>query len=855
MKAPWHAASRPISHRLRTACLAAALLCLVGQTPRGTAPSPLHDDTRAGATTGNDAYPIVSDTGSHATRAPEPPPSPATLAQVWDDLDSPLHHGDRRVPLQIEVAPGKIARVFVERCVEKESGLWVMRGHTGAPLSSVAGARIGSALALTVMDPVTGENYSVLPTATGTRLVDLRHRRRCPATAPTPPHLQAAGANFERPRAPYDELTEPVGTRRITLAAYYAPGVGARLDHYGGLNGLRVMTETAIELTNVALSRAGADARIDVVGLSPLDFADDDTEALTVLTRFSTALAAVRERRQLRTPSDLSLGIIAHAITPVGFAWSPGEDSIIVDDFLASSVVAHEIGHSFGMNHERAIVPASAQNHPFAYGYRVDTTNPRVMDVMSYGEGHSELLLYSGPENTFLGVPVGDERNHNARLAREQCDAVAGRSSADYDFTGDNWLINESARGEVGNGEAVMIAGLVIQGTAERQIVLRGLGPSLSLYGIERPLPDPTLRLMDARGREIEFNDDWADGPRVAELRETNLVPLAPNESVIVRTLPPGLYTVILANAQAGGGVGLVEVYGLDPVPRLGFAQAGAQQRLWSEVTTDFNTYHAYRYEPGEFVTWTRYLVPHFHAANRTVQRMLVLWSEPTLGFELKNLAPPEAMLLAAHPWREQIRALAPFATDTMHAALIDFDATAASQSLIIHPFLHEPALPRRDSASVVPRATTVHVYSLRREMRPLPPAANLINLSARAVIGVGERCLIGGLVVHGNTAKTYVFRALGEGLRQSGIARPAHRIGVTIHDGIGVVRSYTATPPEERDLLAAWNLLPPSPDDIAGCVTLAPGAYTFVVTASTESDVGIGLFEIYAISRLGEAR
>ena len=85
-------------------------------------------------------------------------------------------------------------------------------------------------------------------------------------------------------------------------------------------------------------------------------------------------------------------------------------------------------------------------------------------------------------------------------------------------------------------------------------ILIRGLGPSLSNFGIPNPLADPTLELRDSNGALLASNDNCAVSP---------LPPPNPVESCIGISLPPAAYTAILAGKDGGTGIGLVEIYNL----------------------------------------------------------------------------------------------------------------------------------------------------------------------------------------------------------------------------------------------------------------------------------------------------
>jgi hypothetical protein len=79
---------------------------------------------------------------------------------------------------------------------------------------------------------------------------------------------------------------------------------------------------------------------------------------------------------------------------------------------------------------------------------------------------------------------------------------------------------------------------------------------------VPNALANPTLELRDNNGTIISSNDNWQDNPaQAAELTAAGLAPTHQLESGIAATLPPGLYTALLAGLNNGTGVGLVEVY------------------------------------------------------------------------------------------------------------------------------------------------------------------------------------------------------------------------------------------------------------------------------------------------------
>ena len=130
---------------------------------------------------------------------------------------------------------------------------------------------------------------------------------------------------------------------------------------------------------------------------------------------------------------------------------------------------------------------------------------------------------------------------------------------------GDLNLVNISTRGVVGDGDNVMIGGIIIRApsgsaTAGLKILARGIGPTLAGFGISNPLPDPVLGLYNANGTAIQSNDNWKNTQQ-ADIEITGLAPPDTRESAIVATLAPGKYTAVLSGKNGATGVGLVEVY------------------------------------------------------------------------------------------------------------------------------------------------------------------------------------------------------------------------------------------------------------------------------------------------------
>lgn len=127
-------------------------------------------------------------------------------------------------------------------------------------------------------------------------------------------------------------------------------------------------------------------------------------------------------------------------------------------------------------------------------------------------------------------------------------------------------LVNASARAQVGTGMNVLIAGFTLSGNLNKRILLRGIGPALTAFGITGALANPRLEVFrgDIRVRE---NDDWGG---TAELRAAfsasgafALLNPASRDSALIVELAPGSYTAQVSGVGGMTGVGLIEVYEL----------------------------------------------------------------------------------------------------------------------------------------------------------------------------------------------------------------------------------------------------------------------------------------------------
>lgn len=124
-------------------------------------------------------------------------------------------------------------------------------------------------------------------------------------------------------------------------------------------------------------------------------------------------------------------------------------------------------------------------------------------------------------------------------------------------------LINLSSRAVVRSNNAPLIAGFVIAGDTAQTLLMRGIGPGLTPFGVTDALPRAELSLFDSAGRKIaEATRASANlatvTQRVGAFMLSGSVDL---NAALAITLPPGAYTAQVRGPTGTTGSALIEVY------------------------------------------------------------------------------------------------------------------------------------------------------------------------------------------------------------------------------------------------------------------------------------------------------
>jgi sugar lactone lactonase YvrE len=124
-------------------------------------------------------------------------------------------------------------------------------------------------------------------------------------------------------------------------------------------------------------------------------------------------------------------------------------------------------------------------------------------------------------------------------------------------------FVSLSARNQVGTGDNILIVGFVVTGNSAKQLLIRGVGPTLATYGVSGVLADPKLELYSVTTKIYE-NNDWGGTTDLnAAFTATQAFPLpaSSKDAALLVTLQPGTYTAQVSGVDQTTGVALVEVY------------------------------------------------------------------------------------------------------------------------------------------------------------------------------------------------------------------------------------------------------------------------------------------------------
>ena len=135
-----------------------------------------------------------------------------------------------------------------------------------------------------------------------------------------------------------------------------------------------------------------------------------------------------------------------------------------------------------------------------------------------------------------------------------------------------------------------------------------------------------------------------------------------------------------------------------------------------------------------------------------------------------------------------------------------------------------------------------VEVYDIERSSH-----STLTNISTRSVVEAGANVMIGGIIVGGEDAGSFLIRALGPSLAAFGIPDPLPNPVLELHDSNGALLAFNDDWRDSQEAeMQASGLAPGDEREAAISRTLPPGSYTAIVRSISPDATGVALVEIY---------
>ena len=177
------------------------------------------------------------------------------------------------------------------------------------------------------------------------------------------------------------------------------------------------------------------------------------------------------------------------------------------------------------------------------------------------------FALPNGSKDSALLFTANNGAHTTGLLRPNSTTGVAMIELYDTDVALGSRLINVSARMNVTTGDGTLIAGFVIKGNAPKTVLIRGIGPTLSVFGVTAVLADPAITVLSG-STQIAGNDNWETGTSTAAQMSSAFAQVGAfalaagsKDAALLVTLQPGNYTVQVTGVGGTSGVALVEIY------------------------------------------------------------------------------------------------------------------------------------------------------------------------------------------------------------------------------------------------------------------------------------------------------
>jgi hypothetical protein len=493
-------------------------------------------------------------------------------------------------------------------------------------------------------------------------------------------------------------LTVAVGA----VASFTVAATGNPTPTYQWKKNGAVITGATAATYTIASAQTGDAATYTVTVTNSVSAITSNAATLTVTT--ALGIATQPTNQTVNTGAAATFTVVASGTGPFSYQWTKNGIAIggatsasytitsaqTSDAGLYAVTVTNSVGSVTSNNATLVVTPPAGSPPAIAVSPASQYVTPGTSVTFSVVASGSAPLTYQWKST---GAAIAGATNATYTIANVQAGNMGFYSvtvsnsagSVDSDVAiltvaaGSSRLTALSTRGYVPAGGS-LTPGFYLRGSGSKSIIVRGVGPSLSNYGVASPLSDSRMDLIPAGGTTpILSNDDWGTNANLPALRAAMPFPLVEGskDAAALATLSTATssgYTVrIVPSGTATAGIALAEVYDLDATT--------APVRFFSLSTLGYTG-------PGDNI-----LTPGFFVTGDGPKQLLIRAVGPTLG-----AAPYNVPGVLADP---QFRVV-PLGKDLTVASNDNWGGTAALQAAFTQT--NDFALPAnsKDAAAIV---------------------------------------------------------------------------------------------------------------------------------------------------------
>ena len=294
------------------------------------------------------------------------------------------------------------------------------------------------------------------------------------------------------------------------------------------------------------------------------------SEMLAINNTQFLVLARDGNGRGIANPTSLYRSILVYDISGAtniaGTAYDTPTTPIAPGGVLAAGIVPATSAVLVDMNNAAQLAKFGLNNGPVDNVNTLSEKWEALALVPAFDPGTpNDWFLFVGNDNDFITTNgFQDGAPYTAAFDNDNMVLV-------YRITIPTRLANVASRALTGPGQSAHVLGFVVSGARPKAMLVRGVGPALTPFGITNALPDPSLTIFNAAGQSVFSNNDWstpaAGAASAAELAaaatRAGAIALSANsrDAALLVQLDPGAYTAVVSDASGATGVSLVEVH------------------------------------------------------------------------------------------------------------------------------------------------------------------------------------------------------------------------------------------------------------------------------------------------------